>query len=65
MKKLVIDDKTCLCCGCCEGTCSEVFGQSEEGPYCVKDQSKVEENMEAVENAIDNCPVGAISWEEE
>ena len=65
MKKLVIDEETCVCCGSCMGICEDVFGQTDQGTCCVKDASKIEENKEAVEQAIQNCPVDAIKWVEE
>ena len=65
MKKLVIDDKACLCCGSCVSSCEQVFGWAEDGTACVQDESKIEENKEVVEKAVAACPVGAIKWEEE
>ncbi len=65
MKKLVIDDQMCVCCGSCAANCEEVFGWSDDGTPCVKDQKLVEENKKAVEDAINACPTGAIKFEEE
>lgn len=65
MKKLVIDEQTCVCCGSCTAICDAVFGWTDEGTTCVKDQEKVEENKEAVEDAINGCPTGAIKYVEE
>ena len=62
MKKLVVDEQTCVCCGSCSAICEDVFGWSDNGTACVKDESKIEENKEAVENAIDGCPTGAIKY---
>ena len=64
MKKLIIDEDTCVCCGSCTAICDEVFGWTDEGTTCVKSQEKIEENKEAVENAINACPTGAIKYVE-
>ena len=62
MKKLVIDEQSCVCCGSCAAICEEVFGRTEEGTPCVKAQEKVEKNKADVENAINACPTGAIKY---
>ena len=41
-----------------------MFGFSDDGTACVKDAAKVEENMDAVKEAADQCPTGAIVIEE-
>ncbi len=64
MKKLVIDEAACLCCGSCSGTCEEVFGWSESGAACVKDQEAVKEHEKEVQAAINACPTGAIKFVE-
>jgi len=65
MKKLVIDEEACVCCGSCTAICDKVFGWTDEGTTCVKDAEAIEENKEAVEEAINACPTGAIKWTEE
>ncbi len=65
MKKLVIDEQACVCCGSCNAICDAVFGWSDEGTACVKDESKIEENKDAVEDAINSCPTSAIKYVEE
>ena len=65
MKKLVIDEQTCVCCGSCVANCESVFGWSEEQTPCVKYPENIEKNESAVEEAITACPTGAIRYEEE
>ena len=65
MKKLVIDEQSCVCCGNCAARCEAVFGWTDEGTVCVKDESQIEENKDAVEAAINECPTGAIKYVEE
>lgn len=64
MKKLKVDEQTCICCGSCTAICDDVFGWSDEGAACVKDESKIEENKDLVDEAINACPTGAIKFEE-
>lgn len=64
MAKLKVDEQTCICCGSCTAICEDVFGWSEEGSACVKDESKIEENKAAVDEAISACPTSAIKYEE-
>lgn len=64
MKKLKVDEQTCICCGSCTALCDDVFGWSDEGAACVKDESKIEENKDLVDEAINACPTGAIKFEE-
>ena len=65
MKKLIIDENVCVCCGSCTANCEAVFDGTDEGTPCVKDQKLVEENKDEVEEAIKACPTGAIKYVEE
>lgn len=59
--KAFVDENTCICCGLCEGICSEVFS-TETG---VAVAGVVEAgNEEDVREATDSCPVAAITIEE-
>ena len=61
--KAVVDQDLCIGCGLCCGTCPDVFrlgdgGKSEAYPEAP------EGNRGLVQEAIDGCPVSAISWTE-
>ena len=62
-RRVVVDQDTCIGCGTCESICPEVFQLNEE-----TDTSEVimpEGGPEdLIEDAIDSCPVEAISWQE-
>lgn len=62
--KVKVDETKCVCCGSCTVICGDVFGFSDDGTACVKDAAKVEENIDAVKEAADQCPTGAIVIEE-
>ncbi len=64
MKKVKIDNETCICCGSCVATCEDVFGWTDDGTACVKEDAKLEENKELVEKAIEQCPTSAIKYDE-
>jgi ferredoxin len=63
-KRLIVNQDLCIACGLCSSICPEVF---EQDPDTYK--SWVKENVgesagepECTQEAIDSCPVGAISW---
>jgi len=49
-------NETCIGCGTCSAICSEVFEMS--GP---KAKVKAQKDLPCVDEAIDACPVSAIS----
>lgn len=59
--KAFVDENTCISCGLCEGTCSEVFsldtGVAVAGVVAPGTEDSVRE-------ACNECPVEAISIEE-
>ncbi len=59
MKFNVNQDK-CLRCGMCTGIAMDVFEFDDDGNIKVNNENINEENKEDVENAKNNCPVGAI-----
>ena len=61
--KAVVDQVLCIGCGLCCGTCPDVFRLSDEGKSEAY-QEATEENRGLVQEAIDGCPVSAISWAE-
>ena len=60
-----IDQDKCLRCGMCTGTAMDVFSFDDEGNIEVNEENITEENKDSIEDAIDSCPVGAISKEVE
>ena len=51
-----IDKKTCIGCGLCASICEEVF-EMKDGKAKIKAQKK----LPCVKEAINSCPVNAIS----
>jgi ferredoxin len=60
-----IDQDKCLRCGMCTGTAMDVFSFDDEGNIKVNEENITEENKDSIEDAINSCPVGAISKEVE
>ena len=52
-----IDKEKCIGCGSCAAVCSQVFELTDDGKAKVKAQKKIP----CVKEAIDICPVDAIS----
>ncbi|MBU0894717.1 MAG: ferredoxin [Nanoarchaeota archaeon] len=52
-----INKKKCIGCGTCASVCSEVFEMSDDG----KAKVKAQKNTPCVKEAIESCPVDAIS----
>lgn len=59
--KVAVDQYLCIGCGICVGLCPKVFRIGEDGKSGVC-QSVTEETLSPVQEAIDSCPVTAISW---
>ena len=52
-----INKEECIGCGTCSAVCPEVFELTDDGKAKVKAQKKIP----CVKEAIDSCPVDAIS----
>ena len=52
-----VDKDKCIGCGTCEGICGEVFELGDDGKAEVKSQKEIP----CVKEAIESCPVNAIS----
>lgn len=62
--KIKIDKDKCLRCGMCTGIAMDVFEFNDEGDIKVNEEL-VQENIDSVEEAINSCPVSAISKDDE
>ena len=63
--KINIDQDKCLRCGMCTGIAMDVFDFDDEGNIKVNEEKITEENSDSVNDAVNSCPVGAITKEEE
>lgn len=57
MVKIVVDKEKCIGCGLCASMCGEVFAMGNDGKASVKAQK----DIACVKEAIESCPVSAIS----
>lgn len=62
MATLVIDEELCIGCGTCVEICPEVFELGDNEKAYVKNQEGCERCN--CEEAINSCPVSAISWQD-
>lgn len=51
----------CIGCGLCTSLCSSVFEMDDEGKAKVKEDADTEKSADCIKEAVDQCPVGAIS----
>ena len=63
--KVKIIEEACIGCGACEAAVSDVFELNDNGIAYVKSDSINEENKDAVMDAANSCPTGAIEIEDE
>ena len=57
--RVTVDQNTCIGCGLCVGTAGDVFRLNGDGvAECYAEPS--ESLRDLVQQAADNCPVGAI-----
>jgi len=52
-----VDKEKCIGCGACVSVCPKVFEMGEDN----KARVKAQKNIPCVKEAIDSCPVDAIS----
>ncbi len=58
-----VEEEECTGCGLCEEMCPDVFKINDDGISEVHDPHGA--TAELIQDAIDNCPVECIRWEEE
>ena len=56
--RVVVDKDACICCGACESICNQVFVVEDTS---LVNEDKVDENIDAVNEAVGACPVEALS----
>lgn len=62
MKRPVVELSDCIFCQICADVCPAVFIVNDAGYIEVRDRS--EYPVDAVNEAVKNCPAGCIYWEE-
>jgi ferredoxin len=58
----VVDEDACTGCELCCDTAADTFEMNDDGISVVKDPNGDPEDV--IQEAIDDCPVEAISWKE-
>ena len=59
--KALVDRNACIGCETCVGVCPEVFSMDDEGISVAIDEEIDTDILELAEEAMDDCPVGAIT----
>jgi len=60
--KPTVNQETCIGCGSCEAVCPQVF-RLKNGKSQVLEGVDYEKEKAGIDEAINLCPVQAISWE--
>lgn len=60
MKKVVVDKEKCIGCGSCAAVAPKSFKMGDDGKARVLEP--IGDAEETVKEAIEGCPVEAISW---
>ncbi len=62
-KRVVVDQEVCIGCGTCAGLCPDIFelDEAEGKSHVIMPEGGDEE---CINEAIESCPVSAISWQE-
>ena len=59
--KALVDRNACIGCETCVGICPEVFSMDDEGISVAIDEEIGTDVLELAKEAMDVCPVGAIT----
>ena len=62
-RSLFVDEGTCIGCALCAQIASKSFSMGDNGKSTPSNPPGDDEGK--VQNAVDSCPVHAISWKEE
>lgn len=65
MRKPFVDHDECIGDGVCQEVCPEVFELRDDGLAYVINENPDESLHAKVDEAIEECPTGAILWVEE
>lgn len=60
MKKVIVNEDACICCGACMYAAPEIFGQGDQGQSVPKKEFVDDDDNNAVA-AMEGCPTSAIS----
>lgn len=60
MKKVIVDDSACICCGACMSMAPDVFGYGASGTSTPKKEFVSDDDKNAIA-AMEGCPTSAIS----
>lgn len=63
MNKIVVDKNKCIGCGTCVVVAHKTFKLGQDGKAEVIEGQKEIDDEKTVQEAIDSCPVAALSWE--
>ena len=63
--KVILNRDACIGCGACAAIAEDVFGSDNEGISVLKkEEVSTDEEVSMVQDAVDSCPTGAITTEE-
>lgn len=62
--KVKVNKDACIGCGACAAICDTVFELDDEGLSVAKKEEVKDDENQAVRDAADSCPTGAIEVEE-
>ncbi len=63
--KVVLNRDGCIGCGACAALCENIFEIDDEGLSKIKKEKVTDEDVELARDAIESCPTGAITLEDE
>jgi len=62
MRKITVDQDTCIGCGTCVALAPKSFKMTDDGKSLPLEPAGDDEAT--IQQGIDSCPVNAISWQE-